>query len=402
MTPKWSDPDGVGEPAGLDEFAPETPAAEVDGPGLDDIRQATQRDARNGEARHAGQTRADWRYDYMVDPAARAERPAAQAVPVGRRRRHPDARAGSRRWVDIAAFVGMATAGAMTSFLILVTLMNRARPVDDGAADAAPSIEAAPPVQPAETSEAAGPDPLQPLADPPLVPVPDVPDVASVRISSSPSAPVRPPASPAAEPRPAPAPAPRASVETVVVAERGGGREATIDAPSGVGAAGAGDLPASAPVQPPRRSASTPEAPIREPPAAPPPPASPPAAVAVAPAATVPTAPAVDLDERAIREVLEGYRHAVSELDLAATRRMWPTVDERALARAFAGVETQQVAFDDCRIATGASEAQAVCGGTVRYVPGVGSRTTQLVRRQWTFTLRQDAGQWRIQRIDTR
>jgi hypothetical protein len=147
------------------------------------------------------------------------------------------------------------------------------------------------------------------------------------------------------------------------------------------------------------------------------PPATPPAAPAPAapPAATVaPPAPAtaappaaasvaVDVDNRAIRDVLGWYRQAFNDLDAGAVQQVWPTVNHRTLDRAFGQLQEQSLSFDTCTIAVKGALAEAVCSGTTRFVPAVGNRSAQTQPRKWSFNLRKtNNGGWLIQNVEAR
>src|SRR5207253_1932291 len=69
--------------------------------------------------------------------------------------------------------------------------------------------------------------------------------------------------------------------------------------------------------------------------------------VPLPPAAAAPSAapaPRVDEDAR-IRAALGKYREAYERLDAGAAKRVWSAVDERALSKAFANLESQSVSF---------------------------------------------------------
>ena len=129
-----------------------------------------------------------------------------------------------------------------------------------------------------------------------------------------------------------------------------------------------------------------------------------PAVPAPAPPVGMPEAPAPsrDLDAQAIENVLGLYRNAFNRLDAGAASLVWPTVDEKTLARAFERLEDQDVSFESCQIEIAAALAEAACRGSARYVPRVGSRTGKAEARQWTFSLRKDSGEWLIDRVATR
>ena len=126
-----------------------------------------------------------------------------------------------------------------------------------------------------------------------------------------------------------------------------------------------------------------------------------PTPAAATPPNAAPAASALDIERGAIRQVLERYRTAVSALDAAATQEAWPGVNQRALARAFERLDAQDVSFQNCRINVNSAEASAVCGGLVRYVPRIGSRTQRVEQREWTFRLRRQDSGWFIEGVGT-
>jgi hypothetical protein len=128
-------------------------------------------------------------------------------------------------------------------------------------------------------------------------------------------------------------------------------------------------------------------------------PASPPPAAAAGAAAA---AAAARLEEGRVTDVLNAYARAYGRLDAAAARAVWPTVNERALARAFASLESQNVSFEDCSIELDGARANASCRGQASYVGKVGSREPRVEPRQWRFELRQDEGGWKIQNAEAR
>jgi hypothetical protein len=136
--------------------------------------------------------------------------------------------------------------------------------------------------------------------------------------------------------------------------------------------------------------------------AAPPPAETPRAASPGALRDTVAGPPRRELETRAIETVLGRYRNAFNRLDADAALAVWPTANEKNLARAFDRLEDQDVAFDNCRIEILAGLAEAACSGTSRYVPKVGSRTPKAEARRWNFSLRKATGEWLIHRVDAR
>jgi hypothetical protein len=129
---------------------------------------------------------------------------------------------------------------------------------------------------------------------------------------------------------------------------------------------------------------------------APPPPAPtlPATTSAVATASTV----APRGDDSRVAQVLNQYARAYDRLDPSAARAVWPTVDERALARAFASLESQDVSFNSCDIDVKGTQASAFCRGTASYVGKIGSRQARTESRQWNFELKLHGDDWKIEK----
>jgi hypothetical protein len=102
-------------------------------------------------------------------------------------------------------------------------------------------------------------------------------------------------------------------------------------------------------------------------------------------------------DEEQVKEVLDRYRQAYEGLTARSARDVWPEVDEAALARAFAGLRSQKLTFDDCDLAVSGNSASATCHGSTRYVPKVGSQDPRTEPRIWSFRLRKNGTDWQIQ-----
>ncbi len=103
------------------------------------------------------------------------------------------------------------------------------------------------------------------------------------------------------------------------------------------------------------------------------------------------------VEETAIRRTLGRYAQSYDRLDAKAAAAVWPSVDERALTRAFSELRLQKVGFDRCDVAiVDASTATALCVGTVQYVRNTGNATPQLERRKWEFRLTKPGAAWQI------
>jgi len=138
-------------------------------------------------------------------------------------------------------------------------------------------------------------------------------------------------------------------------------------------------------------ASGTPPAPERETEAAP---AEPPRKPASA------SAPA-DVEGVRVRAVLVRYEAAYSGLDAAAARAVWPGVDERALARAFDGLRSQQLSLGLCDVSVDGGMARADCSGSATWTPkvGGGGRTEG---RRWRFYLQNGDAGWQITRAEAR
>jgi hypothetical protein len=107
-------------------------------------------------------------------------------------------------------------------------------------------------------------------------------------------------------------------------------------------------------------------------------------------------------DQTEIGRTLQQYADAYERLDAAAARRVWPTVDERALARAFSGLQSQGISFEHCDTEVEGEEARATCRGRASYVPKVGSREPLSASREWRFRLRRAGDGWQIATAEVR
>jgi hypothetical protein len=172
-------------------------------------------------------------------------------------------------------------------------------------------------------------------------------------------------------------------------------------------------LPLPQPTSPPPVAftpaiSAPPEAQVIQP--TPVPPAKPPEATApAAPAASrvqpSPPAPANEEsippgtnDVAAVLEVLNRYRLAVSSLNPGAVRAVWPGANVGALAREFAEVKRQTLAFDNCQIDVEGIRAQAVCTGRANVVSKADAQPN-IQRRRWTFTLTQEREAWKVRTV---
>lgn len=104
-------------------------------------------------------------------------------------------------------------------------------------------------------------------------------------------------------------------------------------------------------------------------------------------------------DTDAVRRTLEAYRAAYERLDVGAAVNVWPTVDRRALARAFSTLESQAVRLGECEIEVADATAIARCQGTVRFVRAFGSRDPVSAPTGWVFRMRKAGTSWTIEDV---
>jgi hypothetical protein len=114
--------------------------------------------------------------------------------------------------------------------------------------------------------------------------------------------------------------------------------------------------------------------------------------------AGAPAAGAQPVDrERLVRAALTQYENAYTTLNAAAASAVWPSVDRRALARAFDDLASQTVTLGRCDVQMGSGSARVECAGNASWTPKVGGGT-QTAQRRWHFELRESGGAWVIVR----
>jgi hypothetical protein len=84
---------------------------------------------------------------------------------------------------------------------------------------------------------------------------------------------------------------------------------------------------------------------------------------------------------------------------VTATELIWPSVDRRALTRAFGSLKSQEIAFDNCDVKAAGSNATARCRGTVQYVRKVGSPGPHTEPEQWLFKMQKYGTEWKIDQV---
>jgi hypothetical protein len=167
--------------------------------------------------------------------------------------------------------------------------------------------------------------------------------------------------------------------------------------------AGASTAAGAAPAVPP--PAPTP-APSPPPPAAPPlaggapSPAAPASPAPVATPTPAAPAPREALDQTAVIAAVREYEQAYEAMDVSKTAAVWPSVDRRALRRAFGTLQSQQLQLGKCEVTIAQNEATAHCRGSVAYVRKVGDKTPRTGLREWVFRMRKVGDAWVIDALE--
>jgi len=104
----------------------------------------------------------------------------------------------------------------------------------------------------------------------------------------------------------------------------------------------------------------------------------------------------VQRQKQVVRQILDEYARAFDRLDVQAAKAVWPSLDDRALQRAFQRLNAQNVQFASCGVSITGPAANARCLGNATYRPKVGSRVMRVTGREWTFNLARSEGGWQI------
>jgi len=117
---------------------------------------------------------------------------------------------------------------------------------------------------------------------------------------------------------------------------------------------------------------------------------------------SAPPVKATSEDQSRVADVLRRYARAYGALDANAARDVWPSVDQRALARAFESLRSQELSLQDCEIDVHGPTANASCRGQAQYVGKVGSGEPRIEPRTWRFELRREGEAWKIANAEAR
>ena len=112
--------------------------------------------------------------------------------------------------------------------------------------------------------------------------------------------------------------------------------------------------------------------------------------------AIMPIGPRRKSEEELVRQLIDRYTGALERLDVGAAQAAWPTVDGKALKRAFDQLASQRLTFQSCGITISGTTANARCRGSATYQPRIGSGPVHLASREWTFDFSKQDTDWRI------
>jgi hypothetical protein len=101
-------------------------------------------------------------------------------------------------------------------------------------------------------------------------------------------------------------------------------------------------------------------------------------------------------EEELVRQLLDEYTGAFERRDVGATKALYPTVDGKALARAYEQIASQRLTLESCGITISGSTANARCRGSATFRPRIGTRPVQIASREWTFDFSKQDTSWRI------
>jgi len=108
-------------------------------------------------------------------------------------------------------------------------------------------------------------------------------------------------------------------------------------------------------------------------------------------------------EQQGVRAALKQYEQAYERLDANAVRAVWPSVDARALARAFHDLKSQALVFDRCNVSLDtAHAASAECRGRATYETRAGEQSARTEHLEWTFQLEKNNEAWRIVKASAR
>lgn len=104
-------------------------------------------------------------------------------------------------------------------------------------------------------------------------------------------------------------------------------------------------------------------------------------------------------ESSALARVLGHYEQAYDRLDASSAAAVWPSVDARALSRAFARLQRQDLDFGNCTFSVSASDAAARCAGILRYARRIGDTALKTEQHVWTIEFARAGESWQIVKI---
>lgn len=104
-------------------------------------------------------------------------------------------------------------------------------------------------------------------------------------------------------------------------------------------------------------------------------------------------------ESAALSRVLGRYQTAYSTRDANAAAAIWPSVDRRALNRAFERLQDQELDLERCTYAVSSTSATARCDGTLRYARRIGDTSPKVEQHTWTIEFVKKGSTWHIVRV---
>jgi hypothetical protein len=104
-------------------------------------------------------------------------------------------------------------------------------------------------------------------------------------------------------------------------------------------------------------------------------------------------------ESAALARVLVRYQNAYSTRDASAAAAIWPTVDRRALSRAFERLQNQELGLSGCTYAVASTSATARCDGVLRYARRIGDTSPKVEQHTWTIEFVKKGAAWHIVRV---
>lgn len=113
------------------------------------------------------------------------------------------------------------------------------------------------------------------------------------------------------------------------------------------------------------------------------------------------TADPMSEDKQDVLQVLQQYKQAYERLDAKAAQAVWPSVNGRALERAFRDLDGQELRFAECKVVSvSGPRANAKCRGEATHRQKIGKRVVHWPAQEWTFSLSRHENRWEIVRAD--